>query len=53
VWEVALPMAVGQLLGGVLGARLAMKGGARFVRIVVLVVSLSLIAKLAVDLLRA
>ena len=53
VWEISLPMAVGQLLGGVIGARLAMKGGARFVRIVVLVVSTALIAKLALDLLRA
>jgi uncharacterized protein len=49
VWEVALPMAVGQLLGGVIGARLAMRGGARVVRIVVLVVSGALIAKLAWD----
>jgi uncharacterized membrane protein YfcA len=53
VWEVSLPMAVGQLLGGVIGARLAMKGGARFVRIVVLAVSGALIAKLALDLLRS
>lgn len=53
VWVVALPMAVGQLLGGVIGANLAMKGGARVVRIVVLVVSGSLIVKLAVDLLAA
>jgi hypothetical protein len=49
VWEVALPMAVGQLLGGVLGARLAIRGGARVVRAVVLVVSGALIAKLAWD----
>jgi uncharacterized membrane protein YfcA len=53
VWVVALPMAVGQLLGGVIGANLAIKGGARAVRIVVLVVSGSLIVKLAVDLLAA
>jgi uncharacterized protein len=53
VWEVALPMATGQLLGGVIGASLAIRGGARVVRIVVLVVSGALIAKLAFDLLRA
>jgi uncharacterized protein len=53
LWAIALPMAVGQLLGGVLGARLAMKGGARVVRIAVLVVSGALIAKLAWDLLHA
>jgi uncharacterized membrane protein YfcA len=53
VWEVALPMAVGQLLGGVIGANVAIRGGARVVRIVVLVVSGALIAKLAFDLVRA
>jgi hypothetical protein len=53
IWEISLPMAVGQLLGGVIGARLAMKGGSRVVRIAVLVVSGALIAKLAVDLLRS
>jgi uncharacterized membrane protein YfcA len=52
VWEVALPMAVSQLLGGVIGANLAIKGGARVVRIVVLAVSGALIVKLGVDLLR-
>ncbi len=46
VWEVALPMAVGQLLGGVVGTRLALRGGARIVRAMVLVVSTVLIAKL-------
>jgi uncharacterized membrane protein YfcA len=50
VWEVALPMAAAQLCGGVLGAHLAMRGGARVVRIAVLVVSGALIAKLAWDL---
>ena len=38
VWEVALPMAFGQLCGGVVGAQLAMKGGERIVRGVVLAV---------------
>ncbi|MDB4953241.1 MAG: hypothetical protein JWO36_810 [Myxococcales bacterium] len=51
-WEIALPMACGQLSGGILGAHLAMKGGARVVRIAVLVVSGSLVAKLAYDLIR-
>src|SRR5689334_137384 len=39
VWEVALPMAAGQLAGGIVGARLAIKGGARLIRLAVLVVS--------------
>ena len=50
LWQVSLPMAVGQLTGGVIGAHLAMKGGARVVRILVLVVSGALIVKLVIDL---
>ena len=44
-------MAVGQLLGGIIGTHLALKGGARIVRIMVLAVSASLIVKLVWDLL--
>lgn len=51
LWEVALPMAAAQLVGGVLGARLAMKGGERIVRGVVLAVSGALVVKLLLDLL--
>jgi uncharacterized membrane protein YfcA len=50
-WEAALPMAVAQLVGGMLGARFAMAGGARVVRLVVLVVCGALVAKLGWDLL--
>jgi uncharacterized membrane protein YfcA len=50
VWQLALPMAVGQLIGGLIGAQLAMKGGERVVRIVVLTVSGALIVKLVLDL---
>jgi len=50
LWEVSLPMAVGQLLGGIIGAHFAMRGGARVVRIFVLLVSGALILKLAYDL---
>ena len=49
-WEVALPMAAGQLCGGMIGARLAVKGGARIVRLGVLVASGALIAKLVYSL---
>jgi hypothetical protein len=49
-WDVALPMAIGQLTGGIVGARFAMKGGERVVRGAVLVVSGALVAKLAYDL---
>jgi uncharacterized membrane protein YfcA len=50
LWNVALPMAIGQLLGGILGTRLALKGGAPIVRAMVLIVSGTLIAKLIVEL---
>lgn len=49
-WAYALPMAVGQLAGGFVGARVAIRGGARVVRIVVVAVSLALVVKLGVDL---
>ena len=49
-WELALPMAFGQLCGGILGARLAMRGGERIVRGVVLAVSGALVIKLALEL---
>ena len=51
MWKVSLPMAVGQLCGGVIGARLAIKGGAKLIRIMVLAVSGALVVKLLVDLL--
>jgi uncharacterized protein len=50
LWQLALPMAVAQLCGGVIGAHLAMKGGERIVRGFVLLVSGALIVKLAIDL---
>ena len=46
VWELALPMAVGQLCGGLIGARLAMRGGERVVRAMVLLASGALVANL-------
>ena len=50
LWAVALPMAGGQLLGGIVGARLAIKGGTKLIRIMVLTVSGALVAKLVWDL---
>jgi len=49
-WEVALPMAAGQLCGGLVGARLALRGGARLVRVMVLVTSSVLVTKLVIQL---
>ncbi len=49
VWEVALPMAAGQLCGGFLGVRLALRGGAKLIRVMVVVVSGALVVKLGYD----
>ncbi len=51
IWAISLPMAVGQFLGGLVGASLAIKGGAPIIRGVVLSVLAGLVAKLAFDLL--
>jgi uncharacterized membrane protein YfcA len=51
LWAIALPMAVGQFAGSLVGASMAIKGGARIIRAVVLAVVAGLVAKLAYDLL--
>jgi len=53
VWSLALPLAAGQLLGGFLGAHIAVRRGDRVIRAVVLVVVLALVVKVARDLLQA
>lgn len=50
LWRVALPMAAAQFTGGWIGAHLAVKGGDKLVRIVVLLVVVALSLKLARDL---
>src|SRR5882672_10668215 len=50
VWSIALPLAAGQLLGGFLGAHIAVRRGDRVIRAVVLVVVLVLVVKVARDL---
>ena len=50
VWGIALPMAGAQLIGGFVGARLAVRGGARLVRAMVVTVSLALVVKLVREL---
>ncbi|MFJ8695463.1 sulfite exporter TauE/SafE family protein [Streptomyces roseolilacinus] len=49
LWRLAALMAVFNLAGGTLGARMALRKGAGFVRGVLLVVVFSLVAKLAFD----
>ena len=53
VWPVAFPMALGQVLGGWLGAHLTVRGGDRVVRWVVLAVVVALLGKLGGDWMRA
>jgi len=50
-WDLALPMAAAQAVGGILGVRLALRGGARLIRLAVVLVSTALWIKLGVDLL--
>ena len=49
LWRVALPMAGAQLVGGFLGAHLAVRRGDRFIRAVVVAVVLALVVKIARD----
>jgi len=49
VWSLAAPMVVAQMAGGWTGAHLAIRGGSRFVRLVVFIVALALVAKVAYD----
>lgn len=52
VWHIAAPMAVAQIAGGIIGARLAIKNGAALVRAMVLIVSSLLVIKIGFDLIR-
>jgi uncharacterized membrane protein YfcA len=52
-WALAGPMAAAQVVGGVIGARLALRGGAATVKVMVTVVAAALWLKLAIDLGRA
>ncbi len=52
LWKIALPMAAANAAGAFVGARLAVKRGDRFVRVVVLAVVSVLVLKIGWDLLR-
>lgn len=52
LWKIALPMAAANAAGAFVGARLAVKRGDRFVRVVVLVVVGALVLKIGADLVR-
>jgi uncharacterized protein len=52
LWAIALPMAIGNIAGNLIGARVAVRGGDRIIRLVVIAVSLALVAKLTMDVVR-
>jgi uncharacterized membrane protein YfcA len=52
-WQLALPMAVANMVGARLGARLALRQGDRFVQVVVTVVVLAVVCKLLFDMVRS
>ena len=52
LWRIAAPMAAANALGAVTGARLAVKRGDGFVRVIVLCVVAMLVVKMAYDLVR-
>jgi uncharacterized membrane protein YfcA len=49
VWPVALPMAVGQMTGALIGAHITLRKGGTVVRLVTVFICLALIAKVAWD----
>ena len=53
LWQWALPMAVANMIGARLGARLALRQGDRFVQIAVTLVVLAVVCKLLFDMVRA
>jgi len=49
IWQVALVLAVSNISGGLLGAKLAIRGGSTLIRKVFLLVTLALILKVGID----
>ncbi|MFM8204873.1 MAG: TSUP family transporter [Actinomycetales bacterium] len=49
MWTLGLTMAIGNVLGGLIGARLAIRGGSKLIRRVFLFATALLIARLAID----
>jgi hypothetical protein len=52
-WQMALPMAAGQVVGGYLGAHATIRAGRKLVRLAVVMVSIALITRLLWDLVRS
>lgn len=52
LWQYALPMGVCNMLGGAVGSRLAVRGGAKTIRVLFLALAVVLIGKFGYDLLK-
>jgi uncharacterized protein len=51
LWQVSLPMAAGQFIGGTIGAHIVLARGGMIVRVAAVSVALALVAKLTIDVL--
>ena len=49
IWSLGFAMSIGNIIGGVIGARLALRGGSKFIRRVFLTVTSLLILRLTID----
>jgi uncharacterized membrane protein YfcA len=49
IWTLGFVMAVGNVIGGLIGARMAIRGGSRLIRNVFLIVTSLLILRLTID----
>jgi uncharacterized membrane protein YfcA len=49
LWQVALVLSCANIAGGLLGARLAIRGGSTLIRKVFLIVTIALIIKVGID----
>lgn len=49
IWTLGLAMAIGNVIGGLIGARMAIRGGSRLIRNVFLIVTSLLILRLTID----
>ena len=49
LWKIGLTLAIANMAGGFIGAKLALRGGSKLVRQVFLIITLALIIKVAID----
>ena len=52
IWHLAVPMAVCNIVGGIIGSRMAMAKGSQFVRVIFLVVVVGVILRYSYDIIQ-